>query len=148
MSASFPPHSATIGVRFSAQAAMTFFAVAAEPVNAILLTALRARQAPVSPAPGTSCSTGCSGTTSPNELTPPAAAGPVSSLGFTTTSAPQAPRSPAPVPGCSPAGSGPTSANGLTPAVGASLVSSLGLNTTAFPAASAYAIEPMGVNTG
>ena len=29
---------------------MTFFAVAAEPVNAILLTALRARQSPVSPA--------------------------------------------------------------------------------------------------
>ena len=27
-------------------------------------------------------------------------------------------------------------------------VSSDGLNTTAFPAASAYAIEPIGVNTG
>src|SRR5258708_5441854 len=42
MSASLPPHSATRGVRFWAQAAITFFAVAAEPVNPLLLTALRA----------------------------------------------------------------------------------------------------------
>src|SRR5260370_23148324 len=90
MNASFPPHSATIGVRFSAQAAMTFFAVAAEPVNAILLTALRARQAPVSPAPVTSCSTGCSGTTSANEPTSPAPTAGVSSLGLNTTAFPAA----------------------------------------------------------
>ncbi len=88
--ASLPPHSATSGVRFSAQAAMTFFAVAAEPVNAILLTALWASAWPVSPKPVTSCSTGCSGTTSPNELTsqPPTAG--VNSLGLNTTALPAA----------------------------------------------------------
>ncbi len=87
---SFPPHSATSGVRFWAHAAMTFFAVAAEPVKAILLTGLRARQSPVSPAPVTSWSTGCSGTTSANELTsqPPTAG--VSSLGLNTTALPAA----------------------------------------------------------
>src|ERR1035437_6612594 len=88
--ASLPPHSATIGVRFSAQAAMTFFAVAAEPVKAILLTALPASAWPVSAAPVISCSTGCSGTTSANELTsqPPTAG--VSSLGLNTTALPAA----------------------------------------------------------
>jgi len=39
-------------------------------------------------------------------------------------------------------------ANELTSQAPTAGVSSLGLNTTAFPAASAYAIEPMGVNTG
>ncbi len=52
MKASLPPHSATIGVRFWAQAAMTFLAVAAEPVKAILFTALRARRSPVWPDAG------------------------------------------------------------------------------------------------
>ncbi len=90
MKASFPPHSATSGVRFSAQAAMTFLAVTAEPVNAILWTLLRARMPPVSPAPVMSCSTGCSGTTSANELTsqPPTAG--VNSLGLNTTAFPAA----------------------------------------------------------
>src|ERR1700730_17480598 len=88
--ASLPPHSATIGVRFSAQAAMTFFAVAAEPVNAILLTALRARQAPASPAPATRFTTRCSGTTSANELTSQALTAGVSSLGLNTTAFPAA----------------------------------------------------------
>ncbi len=85
-----PPHSATSGVRFCAQAAMTFFAVAAEPVNAILLTPLRASASPVGPNPVTSCSTGCSGTTSANELTsqPPTAG--VNSLGLNTTAFPAA----------------------------------------------------------
>ena len=90
MKASLPPHSATIGVRFCAQAAMTFLAVAAEPVKAILLTLLLARMSPVTSAPVTSCSTGCSGTTSANELTsqPPTAG--VSSLGLNTTAFPAA----------------------------------------------------------
>ena len=88
--ASLPPHSATIGVRFSAQAAMTLRAVAADPVKAILPTALRARWPPVSPEPVTSWSTGCSGTTSANELTsqPPVAG--VNSLGLNTTALPAA----------------------------------------------------------
>ena len=72
-------------------------------MNAILFTALWARHSPVCPSPVTSWNTGCSGTTSANELTsqPPTAG-----------------------------------------------VSSLGLKTTALPAASAYAIEPIGVKTG
>ena len=90
MNASLPPHSATIGVRFSAQAAMTFLAVAAEPVKAILLTALRARNSPVWPAPVISCSTGCSGTTSANELTSHSPTAGVSSLGLNTTALPAA----------------------------------------------------------
>src|SRR6266536_197536 len=52
MKASLPPHSATSGVRFCAQAAITFLAVAAEPVKAILLTLLLARVSPVTPAVG------------------------------------------------------------------------------------------------
>jgi hypothetical protein len=52
---------------------MTFFAVAAEPVKAILLTALRARWSPVWPRPVTSWSTGCSGTTSAKDADQPAA---------------------------------------------------------------------------
>src|ERR1700733_5275534 len=88
--ASLPPHSATIGVRFSAQAAMTFLAVAAEPVKAILLTPLRARCSPVGPAPVMSCSTGCSGTTSANELTSQRPTAGVSSLGLNTTALPAA----------------------------------------------------------
>ncbi len=85
-----PPHSATRGVRFSAQAAITFLAVAADPVNAILLTALSASAWPVSPPPVTICSTGCSGMTSASELTsqPPTAG--VSSLGLNTTVLPAA----------------------------------------------------------
>ena len=79
-----------MGVRLSAQAAITLRAVAAEPVNEILSTALRARASPVAAAPVTSCRTGCSGTTSANELTsqPPTAG--VNSLGLNTTALPAA----------------------------------------------------------
>ena len=94
-------------MRVSAAAAITFRAVAAEPVNAILATPLRASASPVEPGPVISWSTGATSpkmsSASPNDRT-----------------------SQAPVAG----------------------VSSDGLNTTAFPAASAYAIEPTGVNTG
>ena len=64
--ASLPPHSASIGVRVSAQVAITFLAVAVEPMKAILSTPERHSAAPVSPSPCTTCSTGCSGTTSAN----------------------------------------------------------------------------------
>ena len=85
-----PPHSAISGVRFCAHAAITLRAVAVDPVKAILSTPLRASASPVAPAPVTSCSTGCSGTTSPNELTsqPPTAG--VSSLGLNSTALPAA----------------------------------------------------------
>ena len=49
---------------------------------------------------------------------------------------------------CSTGRSGTTSANELTSQPPTAGVSSLGLNTTALPAASAYAIEPIGVKTG
>src|SRR5215469_16066853 len=89
-SASLPPHSAIMGVRFCAQAAITLRAVAVDPVKAILSTPLRASASPVVPAPVMSCSTGCSGTTSLNELTsqPPTAG--VSSLGLNSTALPAA----------------------------------------------------------
>src|SRR6266567_4182635 len=90
ISASLPPHSATIGVRFSAQAAITFLAVAEEPVNAILLTALRARKPPVSPNPVISCNTGESGTTSAKEFTSQLPTAGVNSLGLNTTALPAA----------------------------------------------------------
>ncbi len=88
--ASLPPHSATIGVRFSAQAAITFLAVFVEPVNAILSTPLLARKLPVSPKPVTSWSTGYSGTTSANELTSQPPTPGVNSLGLNTTALPAA----------------------------------------------------------
>ena len=58
-----PPASMSTGVRFSAQAAMTFLPVAVEPVNASLSTSERHSAAPVSPPPTTTCSNGWSGTT-------------------------------------------------------------------------------------
>ena len=64
--ASLPPPSARIGVRVSAQVAMTFLAVAVEPMTASLSTPARPSAAPVSPSPCTTWSTGCSGTTSAN----------------------------------------------------------------------------------
>ena len=48
---SFPPHSATIGVRFAAHAAATNFAVRVEPVNESLSIALSHKALPVSAAP-------------------------------------------------------------------------------------------------
>ena len=79
-----------MGVRFCAQAAITFLAVAAEPVKAILLTPLRARKSPVRPEPVTSCRTGCSGTTSANELASQSPTAGVNSLGLNTTAFPAA----------------------------------------------------------
>src|SRR6516164_990473 len=89
-SASLPPHSAIMGVRFCAHASITLRAVRLDPVNAILSTPLRASASPVVPPPVISCSTGCSGTTSANELTsqPPTAG--VSSLGLNSTALPAA----------------------------------------------------------
>src|SRR5712691_3595610 len=88
--ASLPPHSATIGVRFSAHAAITFFAVLVDPVNAILSTPLLARWLPVSPNPVTNCKTGYSGTTSLKELTSQPPTPGVNSLGLKTTELPAA----------------------------------------------------------
>ncbi len=102
--ASLPPHSSSTGVSVSAQAAMIFFAVAVEPVKAILSTPDRHSAAPVAPAAG-------------DQLRAPAARAP-------------------------PRRSWRTSHR---PTAG---VYSDGLKTTALPAASAYAIEPIGVKTG
>ena len=94
-SASFPPHSASTGVRVSAAAASTFRAVAAEPVNASLLTPERASSAPVAPRPVTSCSTGSvspntSDSTSVNDCTSHCPTPVVSSEGLNTTALPAA----------------------------------------------------------
>src|SRR5215212_9013769 len=51
--ASLPPSSMSTGVSVSAQAAMTFLPVGAEPVNAILPTPARQSDAPVEPKPVT-----------------------------------------------------------------------------------------------
>ena len=51
--ASLPPSSMSTGTRFSAQAAITFLPVGAEPVNATLPTPARHSAAPVSPKPVT-----------------------------------------------------------------------------------------------
>src|SRR3954449_6841862 len=88
--ASLPPHSISTGVSVSAQAAITFLPVAADPVNAILSTPARHSAAPVSPKPLTSCSTGCSGTTSANESTIHLPTAGVYSLGLKTTALPAA----------------------------------------------------------
>src|SRR3954447_21957683 len=90
MSASLPPASMTTGVRFSAQAAMTRFAVAVEPVNAILPTPERHSAAPTSPSPCTACSTGCSGTASAKVSTSHCPTAGVYSLGLNTTAFPAA----------------------------------------------------------
>ena len=90
MSASLPPHSATIGVRVSAQVAITRFAVAVDPVKATLSTPARHSAAPVEPSPVTSWRTGCSGTTSAKALTSQAPTPGVNSLGLKTTALPPA----------------------------------------------------------
>ena len=90
ISASLPPASITTGVSVSAQAAITFFAVAVEPVNAILPTPDRHSAAPTSPRPCTACSTGCSGTTSANVSTSHCPTAGVYSLGLNTTALPAA----------------------------------------------------------
>src|SRR3954469_11514224 len=88
--ASLPPASITTGVRDSAQAAMTNLPVAVEPVNAILPTPDRHSHPPTSPSPCTACSTGCSGTTSPNVSTSHWPITGVYSLGLNTTALPAA----------------------------------------------------------
>ncbi len=67
--ASLPPASSSTGVSVSAQAAITRFAVAVEPVNATLPTPERHSAAPTAPKPCTAWNTGCSGTTSANRST-------------------------------------------------------------------------------
>src|SRR4051794_25389187 len=88
--ASLPPASITTGTRFSAQAAITLFAVAVEPVKAILPTPDRQSAAPTSPRPCTACSTGCSGTTSANVSTSHWPTIGVYSLGLKITALPAA----------------------------------------------------------
>src|SRR3954454_18249305 len=90
ISASLPPASITTGTRFSAQAAITFLAVAVEPVKAILSAPERHSAAPTSPRPCTACSTGCSGTTSANVSTSHWPTIGVYSLGLNTTALPAA----------------------------------------------------------
>ena len=94
-SASFPPHSASTGVSVSAAAASTFRAVAADPVNASLLTPDRASSAPVAPSPVTSWNTGSvspntSDSTSVNDCASHCPTPVVSSLGLNTTAFPAA----------------------------------------------------------
>src|SRR5690348_15749463 len=88
--ASLPPHSSSTGVSVSAHAAMIFFAVAVEPVNASLSTPDRHSAAPVGPAPVTSPSTGCSGTTAAKLSTSHRPTAGVYSDGLNTTAFPAA----------------------------------------------------------
>src|ERR1700712_4210784 len=90
ISASLPPHSSSTGVSVSAQAAMIFFAVAVEPVKAILSTPDRHSAAPVSPAPVTSCRTGCSGTIAAKLSTSQRPTAGVNPDGLNTTALPAA----------------------------------------------------------
>src|SRR3954447_13943437 len=88
--ASLPPPSITTGVSVSAQAAITLFPVAVEPVNATLPTPERHSAAPTSPSPCTACSTGCSGTASAKVSTSHCPTAGVYSLGLNTTAFPAA----------------------------------------------------------
>jgi hypothetical protein len=90
ISASLPPHSSSTGVSVSAQAAMIFFAIAVEPVKAILSTPARHSAAPVVPGPVTSCRTGCSGTTAAKVSTSHRPTAGVYSEGLNTTALPAA----------------------------------------------------------
>ena len=81
------------------------------------------------------------------------AADPVNAILPTPDLASSAPVAPSPVTSCStgcvsPNTSLSTSPNDWTSHWPVPVVSSLGLNTTALPAASAYPIDPIGVNTG
>ena len=73
---------------------------------------------------------------------------PVKAILSTPLRASASPVRPAPVMSCSTGFSGTIEPNELTSQPPTAGVSSLGLNSTALPAASAYAIEPTGVNTG
>ena len=88
--ASLPPHSATRGVRVSAQAAITRFAVAVEPVNAILSTPDEHRSAPVFPSPVMVCRTGCPGAAMFHSRANSTPTPGESSLGLKTTALPAA----------------------------------------------------------
>src|SRR5205823_4405273 len=92
--ASLPPHSITTGVSVCAQAAITALPVAVDPVNASLSTPARHSAAPVGLKPVTSCSTGCSGTTSASEPTSQAPTAGAYSDGLNTTAFPAASASP------------------------------------------------------
>ena len=89
-----PPHSASTGVKVSAAAAITFRAVAVDPVKASLLTPLRASASPVDPGPVISWSTGCdepnTPSASPNDRTSHVPVAGVSSDGLNTTAFPAA----------------------------------------------------------
>ena len=78
----------------SAAAAMTLRAVPADPVNAILLTPLRASASPVEPGPVTTCSTGNgspnTASASENDRTSQLPVAGVSSEGLNTTAFPAA----------------------------------------------------------
>ena len=80
------------------------------------------------------------------------AADPVKAILSTPLRASASPVDPGPVTSCSTGRGSPNTAsaspNDLTSHAPVAGVSSDGLNTTALPAASAYAIEPIGVNTG
>ena len=80
------------------------------------------------------------------------AAEPVNAILATPLRASASPVEPGPVTSCSTGWTSPkmpsASRNAWTSHSPVAGVSSDGLNTTAFPAASAYAIEPIGVNTG
>jgi hypothetical protein len=88
--ASLPPSSSTTGVSRSAQAAITLRPVAGDPVKASLSTPARHRALPVAPSPVTTCSTGCSGTTSAKASARKRPTAGVSSLGLNTTALPAA----------------------------------------------------------
>src|SRR5690349_564648 len=90
ISASLPPASSTTGVSVSAQVAMTFLAVAVEPVKAILPTPDRHNAAPTSPRPCTTWNTGSSGTISANVSASHWPTVGVYSLGLSTTAFPAA----------------------------------------------------------
>src|SRR5690606_28835074 len=88
--ASLPPASSTTGTSRSAHAAMTWPAVAVEPVNDTLSTPDRHSAAPTSPGPCTTENTGCSGTTSAKLSASHCPTAGVSSLGLCTTALPAA----------------------------------------------------------
>ena len=87
---SLPPASMITGVRWVAQAAITFLPVAPEPVNASLSTSARHSALPVSPSPVTTWNTGRPCTTSLNASASHVPTPGVYSLGLNTTGLPAA----------------------------------------------------------
>ena len=89
--ASLPPSSMSTGTRFSAQAAMTFLPVGAEPVKASLSTPARHSAAPVSPKPVTTWkASAASGTAARQAAASQAPMAGVYSEGLKTTALPAA----------------------------------------------------------